>query len=69
MVLHGVYDNGKIEILEKDIPKIKTYIKIYFENTRSNWKKPLKKVKLDSDILVSDLIIEDRSKIFFTTNY
>jgi len=62
MVLHGTYDNGNIHIIEKDLPKIKTNIKIYFEDTENNWKKPLKKVKLNSDLLVSDLIIEDRNK-------
>jgi hypothetical protein len=28
LVLHGVYNNGKIKIEEKDLPKIKTKVEI-----------------------------------------
>jgi hypothetical protein len=28
MILHGIYDNGRIEILEKDLPNIRAEIEI-----------------------------------------
>jgi hypothetical protein len=28
MTLHGIYDNGSIELLEKNLPKIKTKITV-----------------------------------------
>ena len=28
MILHGIYDNGSIELLEKNLPKIKTNITV-----------------------------------------
>ncbi len=28
MILHGVYDNGKITITEKDLPKVKVNVEI-----------------------------------------
>ncbi len=33
IILHGIYDNGKIEIKEKDLPKMKGEVEIRLQNT------------------------------------
>ena len=44
LVLHGIYDNGKIEIEEKDLPKVKAKVKIQFPLgvTKGNWEAAIK---------------------------
>ncbi len=32
LVLHGIYDNGKVEITDKDLPEIKTAVEIIINN-------------------------------------
>jgi hypothetical protein len=32
MILHGIYNNGIINILEKDVPRITTTVEIIFTN-------------------------------------
>ncbi len=34
MILHGIYDNGKITIKEKNIPKIKKEVEIIFNDDK-----------------------------------
>lgn len=35
MILHGIYDNGKIEILEKDLPQIRAKVDIVLEEEKA----------------------------------
>jgi len=35
MILHGIYNNGVIDILEKDIPRIKTSVEIILKDESS----------------------------------
>ena len=56
MLLHGTYDNGKIIIREKNLPKIKTEVEIISKNILS---RKIKKVK-PSGKDISSAVIEER---------
>ncbi|MEJ5284909.1 MAG: hypothetical protein ACP5Q5_06880 [Brevinematia bacterium] len=43
IILHGFYDEGKIEILEKDLPKVKGEVEIIIKE-KSSKKENLKKI-------------------------
>lgn len=36
MILHGIYDCGKIEIIEKDLPQIKAEIEIIIKENKES---------------------------------
>ena len=36
MILHGIYDKGKIKITNKNLPKIKTRVEIYLEDVKES---------------------------------
>lgn len=56
MILHGIYENGIIKIIEKNIPKIITEVEIIINNPLS---KPIKRIKPKKNS-VSSAIIEER---------
>ncbi len=37
LILHGIYDNGRIEIEEKDLPKGKAKIKVILEDEKPSF--------------------------------
>ncbi len=57
MILHGIYDNGKIDLVEKKYPKIKTEVEIIV-------KEPVNKQKIvkirPKGKDVSGAVIEER---------
>ena len=59
MILHGIYDHGKIKIIEKDIPQIKTEIEIIFKETEKSWQRKVKRVKINGEP-ASVTLIKDR---------
>lgn len=56
MVLHGIYENGKIEITEKDLPLIKAKVEIIIKNPLS---KKITKVRPKGKS-VSSAVMEER---------
>ena len=57
MILHGIYNNGQITILDKNLPKIKTEVEIKIKN--KPWQRKVKRIKVKGKP-VSDTIIEER---------
>lgn len=60
MILHGIYDNGNIRILDKDLPKIKTEVEIIIKD--NPFHRDIKKVTIKNNILASDLIVRERNE-------
>ena len=59
MILHGIYDHGKIKIIEKDIPQIKTEIEIIFKEPKKSWQRKVKRIKIKGEP-ASITLIKDR---------
>lgn len=52
LVLHGIYDHGQIQILDKDLPDIRTEVEILIleKNSPMNKKfRSLEKIKISKD--------------------
>ena len=41
ITLHGIYDNGKIIISEKELPKIKAQVEVIIKNTEPSVRRKL----------------------------
>jgi hypothetical protein len=57
MVLHGIYDKGKIRIDEKDLPDIKTPVEI--KPSGKPWIRDVKPIKI-KDGSIADTVCRER---------
>ena len=61
LVLHGIYDNGKVEILEKDLPEIKAEVEIHLVKPQSKFSfKKSRKILEKYKVSLSDAVIAER---------
>ena len=60
IILHGIYDNGKIEITDKGLPNVRAEIEIILKE--KSWQRDNSKIKLQKQVLASDVIVNLRSE-------
>ena len=60
IVLHGLYDNGKVTITDKDLPDIKAEVEIIIR--KKSWQRKVVRVKMKGKDLASETIVKMRSE-------
>ncbi len=60
IVLHGIYDHGKIEITEKELPNMKAEIEIIIR--KKTYQRKNRRIKLLKPITASETLIQMRSE-------
>ena len=60
IILHGIYDNGKVEITDKNLPNIRAEIEIILKE--KSWQRDNSRIKLQKQVLASDIIVNLRSE-------
>ena len=60
IILHGIYDNGKVEITDKDLPNVRGEIEIILKE--KSWQRDNSKIKLQKQVLASDVIVNLKSE-------
>ena len=60
IILHGIYDNGKIEITDKGLPNVRAEIEIILKE--KSWQRENSRIKLQKQDLASDVIVNLRSE-------
>ncbi len=60
IILHGIYDNGKVEITDKDLPNVRAEIEIILKE--KSWQRDNSKIKLQKQVLASDVIVNLKSE-------
>ncbi|MBK6606546.1 MAG: hypothetical protein IPH52_27565 [Leptospiraceae bacterium] len=60
IVLHGLYDNGKVTITDKDLPDIKAEVEIIIR--KKSWQRKVVRVKMTGKNLASETIVKMRSE-------
>lgn len=61
IVLHGIYENGKVTITDKDIPDIKAEVEIIIR--KKSWQRKVKRVKMTGKTLASKTVVKMRNEI------
>ena len=54
LILHGIYDNGKIEILDKDLPMIKGDVEIKIK--QKSWKRKIEPVEVKGEPVSTTIV-------------
>ncbi|NBU98784.1 MAG: hypothetical protein EBS19_11345 [Spirochaetia bacterium] len=60
IILHGIYDNGKVEITDKNLPNVRAEIEIILKE--KSWQRDNSRIKLQKQVLASDIIVNLRSE-------
>ena len=60
IILHGIYDNGKVEITDIDLPNVRAEIEIILKE--KSWQRDNSKIKLQKQVLASEVIVNLRSE-------
>lgn len=60
IVLHGLYDNGKVTITDKDLPDIKAEVEIIIR--KKSWQRKVVRVKMTGKNLASETIVKMRNE-------
>ncbi|MDX1959147.1 MAG: hypothetical protein SFU98_11280 [Leptospiraceae bacterium] len=60
IVLHGIYENGKVTITDKDLPDIKAEVEIIIR--KKSWQRKVVRVKTTGKHLASETIVKMRSE-------
>ena len=60
MILHRIYNNGKIKILDKNLPKLKIEVEIRIKN--KPWQRKIRRIKLVKGEPISATIEERYSE-------
>jgi hypothetical protein len=60
IILHGIYDNGKVEITDRNLPNIRAEIEIIIK--KKSWQRKISRIRLQKPILVSDMLVSMRSE-------
>ena len=60
IILHGIYDNGKVEITDKNLPNIRAEIEIILKE--KSWQRDNSRIKLQKQVFASKIIVNLRSE-------
>jgi hypothetical protein len=60
IILHGIYDNRKVEITDKNLPNVRAEIEIILKE--KSWQRDNSRIKLQKQVLASDIIVNLRSE-------
>lgn len=61
IVLHGIYENGKVTITDKNIPDIKAEVEIIIR--KKSWQRKVARVKLTGNAQASETVVKLRNEI------
>ncbi|MCC5814035.1 MAG: hypothetical protein JJT78_04705 [Leptospira sp.] len=58
IILHGIYDRGKVIITDSNLPDIKASVEIVIK--KKSWQREGRRVRLESNDVASDIIVNMR---------